>query len=415
MEKSRRAAHNVPLKPYGHLVVKQITRGILLFGKRFYRSGANMSYDSKLVYAAKVALVSIVLTSPVLCSRPLLAAEGQDLIGEPATGPKSAIDVNTAERKGIGMLCQLGLDAFPSFGTRGVHGLVAAAEGGLVERVLTILKSGVDVNARDYTGNTALYEASLAGHADVVDVLLQHKALPDATSTGGQTPLMAAAKNGNLDSAQLLITNGANVNLSDTKGSTALIQAAESGHLEISRLLLSKGANVNAADHNGDTALIQASKSGHLEIARLLLSKGANVNAANSNWRTPLLEAAYHSNLAIMRLLIENGANVNAADMDDGATPLIVVMRHRSAGYIEMAELLIDKGADIDAQARDGYTALHNAAAKGNNVEVKFLLNHGADPLIQGINGRTAYLVALSRGHMDTAKLLENLTSQKKR
>jgi ankyrin repeat protein len=116
-----------------------------------------------------------------------------------------------------------------------------------------------------------------------------------------------------------------------------------------------------------------------------------------------------------MRLLIDKGANVNAADMNDGATPLIVIMRHQSSGYIDIAKLLIDKGADLNAQARDGYTALHDAAAKGNNVEVEFLLDHGADPRIQGLNGRTPYLVALSRGHRDTAALIEKRTTRKKR
>ncbi len=175
-----------------------------------------------------------------------LSATEDGLMDKAVPHSKSGVDVNARDHSGNTVLAQAGEDAletldFPIL----VHALVAAAEGGLMDEVLATLKSGVDVNARDYAGNTALDQASEYGHADVVKVLLEHGAIPDATASGGRTPLMAAAENGNLQVAELLLAGGANINLSDRKGRTPLIAAAEDGHLEIARLLLSKGANVN--------------------------------------------------------------------------------------------------------------------------------------------------------------------------
>ena len=165
------------------------------------------------------------------------------------TQSKSSVDVNARDRPGNIVLCQAEEDALQTLDLPiHVHDLVAAAEGGLMDKVVAELKRGVDVNARDYSGNTALDQASEYGHADVVKVLLEHGAIPDATASGGRTPLMAAAANGNSQVAELLLAGGANINLPDRKGCTPLIAAAEDGHLEIARLLLSRGANVNLKD-----------------------------------------------------------------------------------------------------------------------------------------------------------------------
>ncbi|MGB6064909.1 MAG: ankyrin repeat domain-containing protein [Desulfomonilaceae bacterium] len=292
-----------------------------------------------------------------------------------------------------------------------VHVLVAAAEGGLLVEVNKALKEGVDVNGRDYTGNTALCVATEFGHTDIVKVLLKHGATPDATSVGGSTPLMFAASNGILEAAELLISGGANVNFIDRKGETALMRASADGHLEIARLLISKGAKIDVADQARATALLKAANNGHLEIAGLLLENHANVNIRDRNWRTPLLDAASDGNIAMMRLLLSKGADVNSADKAEGATALIMIMRHKRASFIDIANVLVENGADVNAQGRDGYTALHAAAIAGNNVAVKFLLDHGADPYIEGMNGRIPYLVALSRGHRDTAELIQKWMS----
>ena len=77
--------------------------------------------------------------------------------------------------------------------------------------------------------------------------------------------------------------------------------------------------------------------------------------------------------------------------------------------------MLIEKGSDLNARRSDGYSALHVAAANGNNTGVRLLLEHGADPLIKDNNGRTPLLVALSKGHRYIAELLEAKMAPKKK
>ena len=90
-----------------------------------------------------------------------------------------------------------------------------------------------------------------------------------------------------------------------------------------------------------DSALLDAAKEGNIEAVKQHLANGADVNAKDDGW-TPLHNAAGYSTKEMVELLISNGANVNAKN-EDGWTPL------HDAATKEVAELLIDKGADMEA------------------------------------------------------------------
>ena len=104
-----------------------------------------------------------------------------------------------------------------------------------------------------------------------------------------------------------------------------------------------------------DDQLIKAIQNNDLERCKTLISDGADVNAKN-DWheQTPLHNAAYYGHLKIAELLIKKGAKVNAKD-SDGWTPL-----HKAAykGHLEVAKLLIEKGADVNAKNKWGWTPL---------------------------------------------------------
>jgi small GTP-binding protein len=143
---------------------------------------------------------------------------------------------------------------------------------------------GIDSTAG--AGFTALFIASLQGHAKAVRALLAAGAAVDG---GREAPLHAAAVWGHEEVVGLLLAAGAAVNGARWgDGSTALLAASWSGHAAVMRALLAAGAAVGAADADGATPLHAAAQSGHVEAVQLLLAAGAPTGATLRDGRTPL-------------------------------------------------------------------------------------------------------------------------------
>ncbi len=97
----------------------------------------------------------------------------------------------------------------------------------------------------------------------------------NATDEDGETALMEAADGRNPEVVRVLIANGANVNAADEDGETALMIAADEGNTETVRLLIQAGANVNARDEEGESALDKAIDERNHQVAELLRAAGA--------------------------------------------------------------------------------------------------------------------------------------------
>jgi 26S proteasome non-ATPase regulatory subunit 10 len=139
-------------------------------------------------------------------------------------------------------------------------------------------------------GDSPLHIAAMAGHKDIVVLLLAKGADINARANLGRTPLHWAAWNGHYEVARILVAHGANVNAKVSGkttfpisgggmpkaeiGSTALHYAAYEGHLDICELLLENGADVNAATAEGWTPLHRAKFRGHDEVVELLKRHG---------------------------------------------------------------------------------------------------------------------------------------------
>jgi len=251
----------------------------------------------------------------------------------------------------------------------------AAKEGNtaIVERILAV--DGVDVNAKDKNGVTALFVAAKDGHTEIAKLLL---AVP-----------------------------GIDVNAKDRFERTALIRAAEEVHTEIVKLLLAvDGVDVNAKNNEGETALICAANFGRTEIAKLLLAvPGIDVNAKDRFERTALIRAAEEVHTEIVKLLLAvPGIDVNAKDMDGETALLCAVLRDRT----EIAKLLLAvDGVDVNAKDKNGKTALIMVAEEGHTEIVKLLLAvDGVDVNAKDKDGRTALRIAAKEGHTEIVEQL---------
>jgi ankyrin repeat protein len=122
---------------------------------------------------------------------------------------------------------------------------------------------------------------------------------------------------------------------------------------------------------------------------------------------TPLHLAAFFGHPEVANALLDRGADVNARSTNSMKnTPL-----HAAAagGNIELVRLLLVRGADANASQEGGWTALHSAAQSGNREMVELLLAHGAHVNTRAENNQAALDLALTRGHQDIARLLEEL------
>src|SRR5262249_22720073 len=184
----------------------------------------------------------------------------------------------------------------------------------------------------------------------------------------GVTALVRAATN--YAKTRLLVDAGAKVGVrtADLGNSPLILAARRAGNSRTVRLLLERGADAAGRDNAGVSPLTSGAASGDLETVRLLLDAGAKADdfprsndpiaTVNAGFRTPLMWAAYSNDVRMVRLLLEHGADPNLSTYY--GNPLSHACWNDG---FEAAELLIDRGANVNARdAVANFTPLHWAA-----------------------------------------------------
>uniref|UniRef100_A0A8C5SFB9 Poly [ADP-ribose] polymerase n=1 Tax=Laticauda laticaudata TaxID=8630 RepID=A0A8C5SFB9_LATLA len=242
--------------------------------------------------------------------------------------------------------------------------LLEASKAGDLETVKQLC-SPQNVNCRDLEGrhSTPLHFAAGYNRVSVVEYLLHHGADVHAKDKGGLVPLHNACSYGHYEVAELLVRHGASVNVADLWKFTPLHEAAAKGKYEICKLLLKHGADPTKKNRDGNTPL-DLVKEGDTDIQDLLRGDAA------------LLDAAKKGCLARVQKLC-SPENINCRDTQGrNSTPL-----HLAAGYnnLEVAEYLLEHGADVNAQDKGGLIPLHNAASYGAD-DIRALLIDAMPP-----------------------------------
>ena len=236
--------------------------------------------------------------------------------------------------------------------------------------------------------------------------------------------LLEAARNQDQKTIRELVSQKVDVNARSTDGSTALLWVAHWNDAEAADLLLRAGADANAANDFRTTPLSEACLSGNSTLVRLLLKSGANPNTPIATGETPLMTCARTGAADAVRLLVEYGAAVNTKEPRQNQTALMWAAAER---HPEVVTALIDAHADLQANTKQGFTALHFAARVGDLESVKRLLTAGVNINILtqtadratnrvtsqlgiaksvGTIGYTPLLVAVVRGQVDLALYL---------
>jgi ankyrin repeat protein len=308
-------------------------------------------------------------------------------------------------------------------------------------------------------GLTPLMLAVRQGHREAVLALLDAGADVNQVCAGDKTsPLLIATINGRFDLARLLLEKGADPKLAADNGVTPLYAALnvqwapkalypqprahlqqQTTHLELMQALLAKGADPNA------------------RLKRKVWYSGYNfdLSGVDETGATPFWRAAYASDVPAMRLLVAHGADANIRTMraagrvrtGDGqreakdvsglppvpvggpaVTPLQAAAgvgygegfaanshRHAPGGMLAAVKYLVDElHADVNASDHEGNTALHHAAARGDDEMILYLVANGAD--VKAVNREGKTTVDMANGPVQrvepfpkTIALLEKL------
>jgi ankyrin repeat protein len=306
---------------------------------------------------------------------------------------------------------------------------------------------------------TPLLLAAREGYMDSVKALVESGADVNQVSAGDRTsPLLIATINGRFDVAEYLLSQGADPTLAAENGVTPLYAALnvqwapkalypqprayeqqQHTYLDLMKDLLDDGANPN------------------VRLTKKVWYSGYNfdLSGVDEAGATPFWRAAYAADIAAMKLLVAHGADPNIPtertpgrprtgdgqrDVKDvsglppvpvggpGVPPLVAAAgvgygegfaanSHRFAptGMLAAVKYLVEElHADVNATDHEGNTALHNAAARGDNEMIKYLVSKGAN--VKAVNREGQTTVDMANGpvqrtqpYPDTIKLLEGL------
>jgi ankyrin repeat protein len=365
------------------------------------------------------------------------------------------------DREAVRALIKKGLDVNEALGD-GTTALHLAAMKGDAELAQMLLVAGANHRATTRIGAyTPLYLAARGGHSAVVAALLAAGADPKAETSNGTTPLMIGAASGDTKTITTLVENGSDINAKDkAKGETALMFAAAFNRPDAVKLLLARGADHKAttkvvdlfaltapeeeqmgrnrgaaqparvdiagatrgyryneliSSQGGMTALHFAARQGFADVVKALVEGGADLNQLNAGDKTsPLLITIINGHFDLAKWMLEKGANPTASAFN-GVTPLYAVLniqwapkslypspkayQQQTTGYLELMQLLIDKGADVNARLQrkvwyqafnsdfagvdeSGATPFWRAAYANDVAAMKLLVAAGADPNI---------------------------------
>jgi ankyrin repeat protein len=309
-------------------------------------------------------------------------------------------------------------------------------------------------------GMAPLHFAARQGQIDAAKALLDAGADVNQRTAGDHaTPMLVATINGQFDLAKLLLDKGADPNLAQHNGVTPLYAAL---NCQWSAKALYPQPRAFEQQHTS-----------YLDLMKALLDKGAepNVRLTKKVWyaqydfdqsgvdeigSTPFWRAAYASDVDAMKLLIAYGADPNiptskgagrprTGDIGEravqdisnlppipvggpGVPPLLAAAgqgygegfaanhhRYAPGGMLAAVKYLVEElHVDVNAREHEGNTALHNAAARGDNEMILYLISKGADPKIVNRAGQTT--VDMANGPVqrispfpETIKLLEGM------
>lgn len=295
-----------------------------------------------------------------------------------------------------------------------------AVRQGHLDTVDIILESEIDVDATDKDGETVAMLAIRLRYIGILRLLLQHKPKPDLSRQDDRdyTPLFWACEHGYAAVVKLLLENGASLYDKSTSNSTVLLRALQKNQYEVVKLLLearksglsertkdkpsaeeTKGRGSEPDENESETSQ-EPSKSG--ESRENQQENEEDIITVGSEYSSgPLQEAIDLGRLDFLKLLLEQFPSPAAV-----ANELILLPRAAGGKNVEIVEYLVGlDGIRIDVR-RGSRTALQVAAGVGHTQIAQILLDHGANAATTDYWDDTPLEDAVASGYVDVARIL---------
>ncbi len=187
---------------------------------------------------------------------------------------------------------------------------VTSAARGDMKALSLYFIAGIDLDAPNSFGQTALMAAAEKGQTVAARALIDHHADLNAKDRNGITALMLAAANNHPDITKLLIDHQADLSLQDNSGWTATMKAVYQGNIECVKIL------VDRSKEELDRALLIAALAGHQDVVRVLLNHGAEVDTRAADGRTALMLASAKNHKDVVDALLKAGADPSLTDQN---------------------------------------------------------------------------------------------------
>jgi quinoprotein dehydrogenase-associated probable ABC transporter substrate-binding protein len=221
-----------------------------------------------------------------------------------------------------------------------------------------------------------------------------------------------------------LVGKGADVNALDNQGYAPLHSAARQRHDDMIKVLIGLKADVNAVDANGMTPLLNAVMRDHVPSIKLLIQNGADIEKVGPQGFQPLATAIVEQKYEAAKALLDAGANVDSLAGKEEVTPLMVAAGQsapaegamflpESTRPLDIAKSLIERGANVNAQSKNGVTPLMVAAANNNPPMIGLLIESGADTTLKDTQGKTALDIARQNDNREAAQAIQVLGAAK--
>lgn len=241
-----------------------------------------------------------------------------------------------------------------------------------------------DNHARDNLGNTPLHACVKWNALKAAKTLISMGVDVNAQNLSGKTALSEACRSAKKEMAVLLIQNGADINASDSAGRTALMDAISSRNEQMVSLLLSYGANVQVQELYGRNAYHAAALTGNVEIINMIRNAGGNPMSRDSGGESPF-SIVIRADINIVQAVLGN--NTTLVD-SDGNTPVHILVEKN--GSKTLLTQLLNMGYPVSQRNGKGMTALNMAVEKDNKNLALVLLEYGADPYLATPQGENA-------------------------
>jgi|GEM_PF-1020308 len=296
-----------------------------------------------------------------------------------------------------------------------------------------IIKNVTDINQQDSKGKTLLHHALERFNTQWIDVLLEREDIdiniPDSED---YTPLYYACVHATDGIVKRLMLMGADINaLCGPESAPVAMGIFRNKREGILDVLCAFGADVITADDEGFTMLHAACETENLNQCRMLLAHGADPTTADRDGNTPLhrlvgvesyvgssysfrsiIDAAIpvEDSIQIANLLVEKGANTDAIN-HYGQTPFFSAFVEKPITVkkteFALVKHLVTLGALVDTQDNANNTCLHFAVASGDINHIKFLLENGADSNVQNGQNFSPYQLAVQENKRSIISLME--------